>query len=51
MKNLGTICTLIVFGLSIWVAMNWQTIKTAYKYREQIRAAADVAGNLQILGL
>jgi hypothetical protein len=50
-KNIGTVCTLIVFGLSIWVAINWKTIKTAYKYREKIAAAADVAGNLQDLGL
>jgi uncharacterized membrane protein YoaT (DUF817 family) len=51
MKNIGTICTLIVFGLSIWCAMNWQTIKTAWKYRAQIEAAADVVGSLQALEL
>lgn len=51
MKTIGTISTLIVIAIIIWVAVNWSTIKTAWKYRSQIEAAAEISGSLTDLGV
>jgi hypothetical protein len=47
----GRYSFLILVALAVFVAANWDTIKTAWKYREQIKSAAAVSGSLQTLGV
>lgn len=51
MKAIGTLSTIIVAILIVVVVVNWDTIRLAWKYRTQIRQAAEVGGTLQQLGV
>ncbi|HJX52556.1 MAG TPA: hypothetical protein VJ801_07310 [Polyangia bacterium] len=51
MNGIGKVSTAIVVLLALWVAANWDAIKTAYKYRAQISAAAQLGADLQSLGV
>lgn len=51
MSSIGRVCTLVVLVGAVWVYVNWRTVKTAWRYREQIRAAADAGAALEDLGV
>jgi uncharacterized membrane protein YoaT (DUF817 family) len=51
MTAVGRYSFVILCGLAVFVAANWDIITTAWKYREQIRTAASVGESLQTLGV
>jgi uncharacterized membrane protein YoaT (DUF817 family) len=51
MNTAGRYALVILAGLAVFVAANWDLVTAAWKYREQIRTAASVGSSLQTLGV
>lgn len=51
MNTVGKICTVIVLIGAAWVYANWPTVKMAWRYRDELRTAADAGQALQGMGV
>lgn len=51
MSTVGKICTVIVLIGAAWAYANWNALKMAWRYRDEIRTAAETGEALQGLGV
>ena len=51
MNTVGKICTVIVLIGAAWVYANWGALKMAWRYRDELRTAAEAGQALQDLGV
>jgi hypothetical protein len=50
-NTVGKICTVIVLIGIAWAWANWGALKMAFRYREELRTAAEAGQALQDLGV